>query len=176
MCLAQGHNAETLVGSNPRPLCLESSTLPLSHCTPYTINMWLWCGGKTVWILISWLHQKQADRDQHCLKNKLLHLLCRGKTVWILISWLHQKQADRDQHCLKNKLLHLLCRGKTVWILISWLHQKQADRDQHCLKNKLLHLLCSDEASWSGYYPDLLNTVFQKKKLHNFVIVLHTVS
>ena len=31
LCLAQGHNTVTL-SSNPRPLGLKSSTLPLSHC------------------------------------------------------------------------------------------------------------------------------------------------
>ena len=34
MCLAQGHNIEPLVGSNPGPLDLKSYTLPLPHCTP----------------------------------------------------------------------------------------------------------------------------------------------
>ena len=36
MYLAQGHNAVTPVSSNPRPLGLESITLPLSHCAPWT--------------------------------------------------------------------------------------------------------------------------------------------
>ena len=34
MCLAQGHNAVTLVRLNPWPLSLKSCTLPLSHCAP----------------------------------------------------------------------------------------------------------------------------------------------
>ena len=36
MCLSRGHNAVTPMprGSNPQSLSLESSTLPLSHCTP----------------------------------------------------------------------------------------------------------------------------------------------
>ena len=29
----------TPFGSNPRPLGLESSTLPLSHCTPYLVAL-----------------------------------------------------------------------------------------------------------------------------------------
>ena len=32
MCLAQGHNSDAWWGSNPGPLGLKSSTLPLSHC------------------------------------------------------------------------------------------------------------------------------------------------
>ena len=32
-CLPKGHNMEE-VGLNPRPLALESDTLPLSHCAP----------------------------------------------------------------------------------------------------------------------------------------------
>ena len=34
MCLAQGHNAVTPVRLKPTALGLESSILPLSHCTP----------------------------------------------------------------------------------------------------------------------------------------------
>ena len=34
MCLAQGHNAVTLVRLEPGALGLESSTLPLSKCAP----------------------------------------------------------------------------------------------------------------------------------------------
>ena len=34
MCLAQGHIAVTPVRLDLRPLGLESSTLPLSHCSP----------------------------------------------------------------------------------------------------------------------------------------------
>ena len=45
MCLAQGHNAVTPVRLEPAALCLESSTLPLSHCAPVLrwvqANCWL---------------------------------------------------------------------------------------------------------------------------------------
>ena len=34
MCLAQGHNAVPPLRLNPQPFDLESSTLPLNHCTP----------------------------------------------------------------------------------------------------------------------------------------------
>ena len=41
MRLAQGHNAMTpVIGSKPRPLGIESNTLPLSHCAPRT-KYWL---------------------------------------------------------------------------------------------------------------------------------------
>ena len=33
--LLKDHNTVTPIGSNPRPIGLESSTLPLSHCAPY---------------------------------------------------------------------------------------------------------------------------------------------
>ena len=35
MCLAQGHNAVTLVRLEPQPLYLETSSLPLNHSTPF---------------------------------------------------------------------------------------------------------------------------------------------
>ena len=38
MCLAHGHNAGLRRGSNPQPLDLESSTLPLSHKKTHIIQ------------------------------------------------------------------------------------------------------------------------------------------
>ena len=47
-----------LWGSNPRPLCLESSTLPLSHCAPtythilaykYSVDIWRVSPGNGFW-------------------------------------------------------------------------------------------------------------------------------
>ena len=44
---------------------------------------------KTVWILISWLHQKPADLDLHCFKKSLLEKLhgahIRSNTVTVVI-------------------------------------------------------------------------------------------
>ena len=34
MCLAQGHNTVTLVGTNPRPLYSETGALPLGNRAP----------------------------------------------------------------------------------------------------------------------------------------------
>ena len=48
---------------------------------------------KTVWILISWLLQKPADLDLHCLQEKPadqdLHFL-------------QEKPADQDPYCLQE--------------------------------------------------------------------------
>ena len=48
---------------------------------------------KTVWILISWLLQKPADLDLHCLQEKPadqdLHCL-------------QEKPADQDPYCLQE--------------------------------------------------------------------------
>ena len=51
MCLAQGHNTLTPVRLNPRHFCLQSSALPLSHCTPYIQHIII---HNNSWLLFTW--------------------------------------------------------------------------------------------------------------------------
>ena len=62
MCLAQGHNTVTPVGSNPRPLDLESYALPLCHRAPSKVGDLI---GTTKVKVRNSLEMAQSERNSH---------------------------------------------------------------------------------------------------------------
>ena len=77
MCLAQGPQRSRRRGSNTQPLGLESSTLPLNHCTPYT---------KHRKVHVSHPAQLQAAEDEQQPANPLPITAARRGSMLLLLT------------------------------------------------------------------------------------------
>ena len=96
-------------GSNPRPLCLESSTLPLSHCAPYVTLLWrslrfpLICKPSDVMSCDKIHHYPEIWTSQ--FENLIIYLMRKNvevetQTVYTQIMVFNQEQAGLGLPCL----------------------------------------------------------------------------
>ena len=70
---------------------------------------------KTVWILISWLHQKPADLDQQCFKK--MNRIPGTAGQWLKEAWVNSSMNYKCAECCKFSMFSIFANTNTIYRL-----------------------------------------------------------